>query len=128
MCGVREDINNRFYLWLIKTDENGNEQWERTFGGDGMDNIGNSVLQTTDGGYVVCGQNYNIESNLSSLLIIKTDGNGNLTSTFEIPLSKTDRKLEKAINLQGQEVKYQTNQPIIEIYDDGTVEKKVIIE
>ena len=39
-----------------------------------------------------------------------------------------NKVLLKTINLQGKEVKHQTNQPIIEIYDDGTVEKKLIIE
>ena len=39
-----------------------------------------------------------------------------------------NQKIIKIINYIGQEIKPQTNQPIIEIYDDGTVEKKVIIE
>ena len=36
--------------------------------------------------------------------------------------------VKKTINLQGQEIKHETNQPIIEIFDDGSVEKKLIIE
>ena len=61
-------------------------------------------------------------------LLIKTDDQGNITSTFEIPLTNPNRKLEKTVNLKGQEVKPQTNTPIIEIFDDGSVEKKLIIE
>ena len=36
--------------------------------------------------------------------------------------------VKKTINLQGQEIKPQTNTPIIEIFDDGSIQKKIIIE
>ena len=62
------------------------------------------------------------------LFVIKTDGNGNITSTFEIPLPKPDRKLDKTIDILGKKTKSQANTPIIEIYDDGSVEKKLIVD
>ncbi len=63
--------------WLIKTDSNGNEDWNKTFG----DSIGGeylmSVQQTDDGGYIVTGRNYLDNSWTSSnVLVIKTDSNG----------------------------------------------------
>ena len=129
-------------VYLIKTDSNGNEQWSKTFGNAQWSKtlviaLGFSVQQTTDGGYIITGSKlyaseFDLEGNASAytrdVYLIKTNSFGNITSTTEIPLPNPNRKLEKTINLQGQEVKHQTNQPIIEIYDDGTVEKKVIIE
>jgi hypothetical protein len=40
----------------------------------------------------------------------------------------TNKELLKVTDLLGRETKPQTNTPFIEIYDDGTVEKRIIIE
>ena len=39
----------------------------------------------------------------------------------------TDKELLKVADLLGRETK-QTNQPLFYIYDDGTVEKRIVIE
>jgi len=44
-----------------------------------------------------------------------------------IPEHTTNKELLKATDLLGRETK-QTNQPLFYIYDDGTVEKRIIIE
>jgi hypothetical protein len=46
--------------WLIKLDKNGNEQWQRTLGGKGDDQL-NAVLTSFDGNYII-GGNSNSES------------------------------------------------------------------
>ena len=114
---------------MIKTDSQGDSLWTKTFGGLDGDG-GSTVQQTIDGGYVIIGYTDDpfVNGGVEDLFVIKTDGNGNITSTFEIPLPNTDRKLEKTVNLIGQEIKPQTNTPIIEIFDDGTTQKKIIIE
>jgi hypothetical protein len=40
--------------WIIKTDSEGNEQWQKTFGGKYADML-KSVIPTADGGYIVGG-------------------------------------------------------------------------
>lgn len=43
--------------WIVKTDSVGNKQWDKTFGGT-MGDILYSLLQTSDGGYILGGASY----------------------------------------------------------------------
>ncbi len=48
-------INNGFDdIWLVKTDANGNIQWEKSYGFSGSDKAF-SIIQTSDGGFFVSG-------------------------------------------------------------------------
>ena len=72
-------------VWLIKTDANGNRQWDRTFGGQGYE-YGESVHQTSDGGYIITGCDYHGgDDPWSQLYLIKTDDEGyeDWSRTFE---------------------------------------------
>lgn len=40
--------------WLLKFDQNGNLQWNKTYGGS-KDDIGQSLAETNDGGYILTG-------------------------------------------------------------------------
>lgn len=69
-------------VWLIKTDENGNKIWDKTFGrktyratnSDG----GRSIKQTIDGGYIIAGYTDEIFGFRDDVWLIKTDSNGNM--------------------------------------------------
>lgn len=63
-------------LWLVKTDEFGNEQWNKTFGESGY-NVGNSVKQTSDYDYIITGYTPSNKANNTDLWLIKTDEFGN---------------------------------------------------
>ncbi len=65
-------------LWLIKADSNGNHLWNKTFGSTGDDG-GYSVIETSDGGYVVTGRRISVSSGTEwDVWLIKTDTRGDL--------------------------------------------------
>ena len=74
-------------IWLIKTDSNGIEEWHKTFGGTGVSNkfdMGYSVQQTSDNGYIITGDTEIYYVAKSDVWLIKTDSSGNevWNSTF----------------------------------------------
>lgn len=52
------DINDKTLaendFWVIKLDENGSLEWQKTYGGSG-DDKGRAIIQTQDGGYAITG-------------------------------------------------------------------------
>jgi len=65
------DEYSRDNVWLIKIDENGNEEWNKTFGGEEED-IGYSIQEINDG-YIISGMTYSYGSCLGDVWLIKTD-------------------------------------------------------
>ncbi|HKR04125.1 MAG TPA: T9SS type A sorting domain-containing protein [Bacteroidia bacterium] len=69
-------------IYFIKMDANGNLIWTKIFRRIGQD-VGLSVQQTADGGYVIAG--YTVNSSGGGVCLIKTDANGDTlwTKTYE---------------------------------------------
>lgn len=62
-------------FWLVKTVEAGNMQWNQTYGGTEWD-IGNSLVQTLDGGYALDGYTHSFGVELDDFWLVKTDEQG----------------------------------------------------
>ncbi|MCD4843942.1 MAG: PKD domain-containing protein [Methanosarcinales archaeon] len=71
---IRFFSNDSHFLWLVKTDSNGNEQWTKTYGPSDYD-CACSVVQTSDGGYIIAGLTCLYDK--FNFWVLKTDPNGN---------------------------------------------------
>jgi hypothetical protein len=87
-------------IYLIKTDSQGNKLWEKTFGGDDIDE-GYSVAQTSDGGYVIVGETWSFGSGLFDVYLIKTDSQGNKLWEKTFGGSDCDRGFSLALTTDG---------------------------
>ncbi|MGE5556954.1 MAG: hypothetical protein ACM3QV_00320 [Caulobacteraceae bacterium] len=63
-------------VFLVRTDADGNMQWNRTYGGDRMDE-GISLVQSGDGGYIVAGFTESFGNRGRDIYLVRTDVAGN---------------------------------------------------
>ena len=67
-------------FWLVKTDANGNMEWNQTYGGAGSESA-MALIKTSDGGYAIGGSfdpNYEDPFGDRDLWVVKTDSYGNM--------------------------------------------------
>ena len=129
---IVDTISYETNILLLKTNNLGDTIWTKKIEvGDSLLDVGH-IEQTIDGGYFLVAS---IEGSVTKevgrgiIYLIKTDGNGNVTSTFNIPTINTSKgKLINIVDILGREVNEKRNTPLFYIYDNGTVEKKIILE
>jgi hypothetical protein len=126
--GVSVEWTGSYDLFIIKTNDVGDTTWTRQID-NGEEGFG-SIIQTTSGKYIVSSSTRNpIWNNYSDLTITELGINGNIISTTkDIVLENPNKKLLKIVDVLGREVLPTSNTPLFYIYDDGTVEKRIIIE
>ena len=65
-------------FWLVKTDADGNMQWDNTYNGGGSSEHAYSLVQTGDGEYVMAGFTNSVaEGGETDFWLVKTDSTGN---------------------------------------------------
>jgi hypothetical protein len=74
--GTGSFLGEEYDVLLIKTDEHGNMEWNRTYGGKSGDNAA-SLIQTSDGGYAFAGYT-GFSTGGCDYWLVKTDSNGNM--------------------------------------------------
>ncbi len=62
-------------LWLVKTNASGKAEWNRPYGGSNID-IGKSVVETDDGGYVIAGYTKSFGAGSYDFWLIRTNATG----------------------------------------------------
>jgi hypothetical protein len=113
-------------IYLMKTDNMGDTVWSKTYFSEGI-GYGYYVEQTTDCGYIISGsKKISQPEGDFDVFLMKTDEYGSVLSTTDIPAQYPNKKLIKLLDLSGREiVRPLLNQPYIELYDDGTTQKKM---
>jgi len=75
--------HGNFDYWIVKLDASGTLQWQKSLGGSNQD-VANCIRQTTDGGYIVAGESYSTNGDvtgnhgISDYWIVKLDASGTM--------------------------------------------------
>ena len=104
----------------MKTDFLGNQIWKIDYD-DNTEANSFSLIETNDGGFAISG------TMQYKTLLVKTDSQGNITSLTNVQKNSIS-KLEKVFDMLGRETSIKSNQFLIYNYDDGTVEKRIILD
>jgi uncharacterized repeat protein (TIGR01451 family) len=108
--GSDVQYENDMQSYVIKIDANGNQEWEKKYGGSHFEGI-NSIKQTSDGGYVFVGTSCSNDGDVTGnhvdpfgyhdSWVVKLDHAGNLTWQKCIGGSSTDEGWDVAEAIDG---------------------------
>jgi hypothetical protein len=87
-------------IWLLRTDANGDTLWTKTFGGEERD-IGRTVLQTPDSGYIIAGHTMSYGQGSWDVYLLRTDVNGDILWTKTYGGVKSEITFEMRATLGG---------------------------
>lgn len=76
IAGIKNDVGNtNTDVYLVRTDPGGDTLWTRTYGA-GMNDLGYSLQQTFDDGFIVSAATYNASATYYNAFLIKTNNSG----------------------------------------------------
>jgi hypothetical protein len=76
VTGETNIVNSGGNMFIVKYDSNGNVIWNKIWGGVNYE-VGNSIIQTSDGGYAIAGET-GYGAGMGDALIVKYNSGGNL--------------------------------------------------
>jgi hypothetical protein len=76
-------------IYVVKLDSSGNIEWAKTIGGSG-DDYAYSIIQSSDGGYVIAGYTSSFGAGYGDIYVVKLDSSGNVIWTKTIGGSGED--------------------------------------
>ena len=117
--------NGDWDFWVIKLNSVGSVEWEKTYGNTGIE-CANSIQQTSDGGYIVAGYNYNY------YYIIKLTFTGNMEwqNNYNVGLNGEAKSIQQTSDggyiVAGFTYNYTEGYKygIIKLKSDGTLDWK----
>jgi len=80
---ITDKQDESFDYWILKFDANDQLQWQKTYGGS-LDDRGNDIIETSDGGYVILGYSFSNNDDVSNnaglqdYWIVKLNASGNI--------------------------------------------------
>jgi len=77
IAGETDSFGTNRDALLVKTDAAGTLQWNKTYGGGGVDTV-YSLIQTLDGGYAMVGFTQSYGAGDNNYWLVKTDARGNM--------------------------------------------------
>ena len=79
-------------IYIVKTDESGNIEWDHTYGGSGDDH-GYFITKTNDGGYIICAESTSFGTRKAYLVKINSTGDTLWTNTYKGLYRSTARQI-----------------------------------
>ena len=62
---ITDKQDESFDYWILKFDANDQLQWQKTYGGS-LDDRGNDIIETSDGGYAILGYSFSNNDDVSN--------------------------------------------------------------
>jgi len=109
-------------FWLVKTDMNGNMEWNQTYGGAGFEEA-RSLVKTSDGGFALAGSKVALDKHGADFWLVKTDAQGNMewSQTYGRPVPTQEPtptpQQQPTANLTQISILSPENTSYIAIYD-----------
>ncbi|HRI29471.1 MAG TPA: hypothetical protein PK715_15545, partial [Chitinophagales bacterium] len=79
LVGFSQNFPNDYaQIWFIKTDAQGNIEWDRYYGTNNNSEGGEHLMQLPDGGYLILGYRYNHSTQVYRIWLIRTNPQGDV--------------------------------------------------